>query len=208
MDPLQQRETRPRLPALVLPYEPRYSIARPQLRRKVKVEREVGDVRERVLDLGLDEREVGCFGFGKYRLGSVFRPDVRTHPGGIGDVDGPHGTKVIGESQDISPVPVLDEQRLEQLSIAALCSLCKRLQPLGRYGSRVVFGVRLRRLVARAVGGKVGRLGERESDSHRVFAEPGPAILLDIAGYMYMSTSQNIRHNDRMDVSARASSLA
>jgi hypothetical protein len=89
-----------------------------------------------------------------------------TDLGGLGDVAGPDGTVVVGESDDISPKPILHKESREQVGIVGRGSDFKLGKPVLRDRMHLMFdaGVRLESLlVARQIVGQVevGSHGDR-----------------------------------------------
>jgi hypothetical protein len=81
-----------------------------------------------------------------------------TDLGGLGDVAGPDGTVVVGESDDISPKPILHKESREQVGIVGRRSDFELGKPVLRDRMDLMLdsGVRLESLlVARQIVGQV-----------------------------------------------------
>lgn len=57
-------------------------------------------------------------------------PYAKTYRGGFGNVDSPDRSIIVGEGQDIPPVSVFYEKRLEQLPVTGAGCFVESRQPL------------------------------------------------------------------------------
>jgi hypothetical protein len=88
-----------------------------------------------------------------------------TYRSGLGDINGPNWPVVIGESENIPPVSILHEQRLEETPIASSRSLGEGREPFLGDGGNVMVDIG-RRLVSLGMGREVGGVGYRSFKNH------------------------------------------
>jgi hypothetical protein len=88
-----------------------------------------------------------------------------TYGSSFGDIDGPDRPIIIGESEDITPVTILHEKRLEKSAITTSSGLGECSKPLLGNGSDIMMDIG-RRLKPSSVGRKISGMGYRGFEDH------------------------------------------
>lgn len=170
IDLFEKSKAGERPPGIQVPYEAGQSKGFAEIGLEPELDRKEGDVGERRLESRRSWPERDVLGLDDWESGLLISDMIcillrKSHRGSLGDVDSPDRPVVVGECEDVSPVSVLDEKRLEQCTVACGSGSGEAGEPVLGYSIHVVLGI-CGRFEALGVRWEVGWVGYGSFKDH------------------------------------------